>query len=115
MAQSKSEHTVDSHMKKLNELCRICGRRVKSRRDRRKNSTKDIVLCKSISDDLNSILGIQVCEESDSTVYPKSLCSTCHRRLQKLKCPKTQTPSLLKIALDEVKEPNPYGFRTIQT
>ncbi len=66
---------MDHHQSIIKNLCRVCGKKVKSY-----THDKSTDMCKSL---LYAAFGIEVTSEPDD-VYPPSVCHSCYRTMQKI-------------------------------
>ena len=65
------------HENILKELCRVCGQRARSWKDKTKRCAKKV---KTYASDVERFYGI--CTENDTNnVHPDKLCTVCYRRL----------------------------------
>ncbi|GFO28489.1 hypothetical protein PoB_005499400 [Plakobranchus ocellatus] len=70
------EHSLDSHIEKLEDLCRLCGNRVLSVAERRTNRRK--LRCANFTANILMVFMISVQRDKDN-VHPKFMCYKCSK------------------------------------
>ena len=74
-----SDHSLQTHIDKLDRLCRICGGRSIQGKDPRKPALK----CKQYSSKIETVYGINVCKDTVG-VHSGSICNKCYARMNTL-------------------------------
>ena len=74
-------HLLTEHLKRVNNLCRLCGERVKRKE---KDSYKNIKLCANYVHELSLYRNINFAEDEDGK-HPKGMCSRCYTKLMDCK------------------------------
>lgn len=80
-------------------MCRLCGRRAKTARDK-----TPVRLCRNVASELYQFFEIKVSDETNGTAYSNILCTSCNCRLNKLKNSKLPSQGLLKTMADQIKK-----------
>ena len=93
------QHTEDLHILRLNAMCRVCGRRSKTAKD--KNSLR---LCRNVASELYQFFEIKVSEEANGTAYSNTLCVPCNCRLNRLKNSKIPSEDHVKTVADQIRK-----------
>ena len=77
------EHSIESHTRCVNELCRICGNLCCVTKKQKKNNDR-AHKCALIATDMFLIYGIDVNQEEEDT-YSKSICGKCFTKIRDIK------------------------------
>ena len=77
------EHSIESHTRCVNELCRICENLCYVTKKQKKNNDR-AHKCAQIATDIFLIYGIEVNQEQEDT-YSKSICGKCFTKIRGIK------------------------------
>ena len=94
------DHSLDTHVKHLNKICRICGMLSISRKEERLNKTA--IKCSSKSFDLLTLLFDINIAADHPTKHSPNMCLKCFNRLKKIRANKSE--SLLITAKQKARE-----------
>ena len=98
---AEDDHSLSEHARRINSLCRLCGERVK-RGVKDRNRSKG-TLCTQYSDEILSIFGINVVEDTDHK-HSSFLCKKCQCRLVNFKNRKKSCEKAVETALDSFEK-----------
>ena len=96
-----ADHSLTEHARRTNSLCRLCGERVK-RGVKDRNRSKG-TLCTQYSDEILSIFGINVVEDTDHK-HSSFLCKKCQCRLVNFKNRNNSCEKAVETALDSFEK-----------
>ena len=92
-------HTEQSHLKRLHELCRTCGRRSLSQKERKRK--RRYKKCEDLRNELNSMFHVNVSSDDYST-HSSTICYKCVRKISHEKSG-SSTPGVVPTARNLVK------------
>lgn len=84
-------HRIDSHIEKRNKLCRICGSRVLTQKQ--KTNYQKPTLCETVKSDIFLILGLHI-RRANGEKYSKYIYEKCKRTMQNIKSRQSEKSKL---------------------
>ena len=78
------EHSLDVHIRSLEVLCRICGK--KADKQKKGKPCQRLVFCTKYREKILSTYGIDIAEDSEY-VHPTKLCQPCYKLMSSITRP----------------------------
>ena len=96
MDENANVHTKELHLKNLHELCRTCGRKSLSRKDKKNN--KCYILCEPLKDGIKDGFDVDI-NGDDRLKHSTTICYSCRAQIKNFAIRKTDTAKAKKNAL----------------